>query len=148
MSYNEISKPIDILLVEDNPGDVFLITNSLSTSQMPNTLYHVTDGIEAMAFLRQENSYATVVRPHLILLDLNLPNKNGFEVLQEIKADPDLKHLPVVVLTSSRAEQDVLKSYRLYASCYISKPFEVNEFDKAVKSIESFWLQRVQLPHQ
>lgn len=146
MNSSQISQSLEILLVEDNPGDVFLITSTLGESSVPHSLHQVADGELAVTYLRQEGEYARAPRPHLILLDLNLPRKNGFEVLTEIKRDENLKEIPVVVLTSSRAEQDILNSYRLYASCYITKPFEINEFMEAVKSIESFWFKIVQLP--
>lgn len=139
-------KLADILLVEDNPGDVRLAKEALKESKLLNKLYAVGDGIEAMAFLRQEGDYADVPRPDLVLLDLNLPGKNGREVLAEIKADETLKRIPVVVLTVSRAEEDVLKSYNLHANCYISKPFDMEQFIKVVKSIEDFWFSIVKLP--
>jgi two-component system response regulator len=139
-------KLADILLVEDNPGDVRLAKEALKESKLLNKLYAVEDGIEAMAFLRQEGDYADVPRPDLVLLDLNLPRKNGREVLAEIKADETLKRIPVVILTVSRAEEDVLKSYNLHANCYISKPFEMEQFIQVVKSIEDFWFSIVKLP--
>ena len=141
-------KLADILLVEDNPGDVRLAKEALKESKLLNKLYAVEDGIEAMAFLRQEGDYADVPRPDLVLLDLNLPRKNGREVLAEIKADETLKRIPVVVLTVSRAEEDVLKSYNLHANCYISKPFDMEQFVKVVKSIEDFWFSIVKLPSE
>jgi len=139
-------KLADILLVEDNPGDVRLAKEALKESKLLNKLYQVEDGIKAMAFLRQEGDYADVPRPDLVLLDLNLPRKNGREVLAEIKGDETLKRIPVVVLTVSRAEEDVLKSYNLHANCYISKPFDMEQFVKVVKSIEDFWFSIVKLP--
>ena len=139
-------KLADILLVEDNPGDVRLAIEALKESKLLNKLYQVEDGIKAMAFLRQEGEYSDVPRPDLVLLDLNLPRKNGREVLAEIKADETLKRIPVVILTVSRAEEDVLKSYNLHANCYISKPFDMEQFVKVVKSIENFWFSIVKLP--
>ncbi len=139
-------KLADILLVEDNPGDVRLAKEALKESKLLNKLCQVGDGIEAMAFLRQEGKYSNVPRPDLILLDLNLPRKDGREVLAEIKADETLKRIPVVILTVSRAEDDILKSYNLHANCYISKPFDLDQFNRVVKSIENFWFSIVKLP--
>lgn len=137
---------IDILLVEDNPGDADLAREALEGNKMCNPLRVVKDGAQAMAYLRREGEYAGVPRPDLILLDLNLPRKDGREVLAEIKADEDLKSIPVVILTSSLAEEDVLKSYNLHANCYVTKPIDVSQFFKVVKAIESFWLGIVTLP--
>ena len=141
-----MGRPIDILLVEDNPGDVRLTIEALRDSKVRNHLHVVTDGVEAMAFLRREVKYAGVARPDLILLDLNLPRKDGRQVLMEIKADTLLKTIPVVVLTTSRAEQDVLRSYELQANCFISKPVDLEQFMTVVRSIEDFWLTVVKLP--
>ena len=146
MNHEVKIKLADILLVEDNAGDVRLAEEALKESKLLNKLYQVEDGIEAMAFLRQEGEYSDAPRPDLVLLDLNLPRKNGREVLAEIKADETLKRIPVVVLTVSRAEEDVLKSYNLHANCYISKPFDMEQFIKVVKSIEDFWFSIVKLP--
>lgn len=143
---SSIQAPIEILLCEDNPGDVYLIRNSLKDGSISHNLHHVVDGEEAMKFLHQEGHYRHSSRPHLMILDLNLPKKHGFEVLAEIKGDPQLKALPVVILTSSQAERDITKSYQLYASCYVSKPFDFDEFTEAVKMLENFWLNLVQLP--
>jgi two-component system, chemotaxis family, response regulator Rcp1 len=140
------SKPIEILLVEDNPGDVRLAVEALREGKVANQLHVVNDGVEAMAFLRREGRYAGVPRPDLILLDLNLPCKDGREVLAEIKHDTHLKSIPVVILTSSTAEQDVLQAYNLYANCYITKPVNLDEFLRIVRSIEEFWLTVVRLP--
>jgi chemotaxis family two-component system response regulator Rcp1 len=148
MEASGMGRPIDILLVEDNPGDVRLTIEALRDSKVRNHLHVATDGVEAMAFLRHEGEYANEVRPDLILLDLNLPRKDGRQVLSEIKADPLLKLIPVVVLTTSRAEQDVLRSYELQANCYISKPVDLEQFMTVVRSIEDFWLTIVSLPHQ
>lgn len=140
------SKPIEILLVEDNPGDVRLAAEALRDAKVRNQLHVVEDGVEAMSFLRREGQYVGISRPDLILLDLNLPRKDGREVLAEIKQDADLKRIPVVILTSSAAEQDVLQAYNLYANCYITKPVDLDQFLKVVKSIEDFWLVVVRLP--
>jgi two-component system, chemotaxis family, response regulator Rcp1 len=140
------SRPIEILLVEDNPGDVRLAVEALRDAKVANTPHVVEDGVEALAFLRREGRHAGVPRPDLILLDLNLPLKDGREVLAEIKQDADLKRIPVVILTSSAAEQDVLQAYNLHANCYITKPVDLDQFMKVVKSIEDFWLVVVKLP--
>jgi two-component system response regulator len=139
-------QPVDILLVEDNPGDVELTTEALDDAKLSNRLYVVTDGVEAMAFLRREGKYAHVCAPDLILLDLNLPRKNGREVLAEIKADPDLKIIPIVVLTTSSAEEDILKAYNLNANSYVVKPVGFDNFMEAVRSIRHFWFSVVTLP--
>src|SRR5919202_5278493 len=142
-----VGRPIEILLVEDNPGDVRLAIEALRESKVRNILHVARDGVEALAFLRREDSHADAPRPDLVLLDLNLPRKDGREVLAEIKADPDLHTIPVVILTTSRAEQDVLRSYELQANCYITKPVDLDQFITVVKSIEDFWLTIVTLPH-
>ena len=139
-------RPVQILLVEDNPGDVRLTIEALKEAKVLNQLTVVKDGIEALSLLRRQGQYARAPRPDLILLDLNLPKKDGREVLGEIKADDNLKHIPVVILTTSQDEQDVLKSYNLYANCYITKPVDLNQFITVVKSIEDFWLGIVELP--
>ncbi len=139
-------QPIEILLVEDNPGDVRLTREALKEGKVRNNMYVATDGEEALAFLRRQGRHAEVPRPDLIFLDLNLPKKSGREVLAEIKEDPDLKRIPVVVLTVSKAEQDVLKSYSLHANCYITKPVDLDQFIDVIKSIENFWLTVVMLP--
>jgi two-component system, chemotaxis family, response regulator Rcp1 len=140
-------RPIEILLVEDNPGDVRLTIEGLNEGKVHNNLHVARDGVEALQFLRHQAAFKSEVRPDLILLDLNLPRKDGREVLEEIKADPELRTIPVVVLTTSRAEQDVLRSYELQANCYISKPVDLEQFITVVKSIEDFWLTIVTLPH-
>ena len=137
------SKPIEILLVEDNPGDVRLTREALSESKVLNSMGVVSDGIEAIAYLRREIPYANAVRPDLILLDLNLPRMNGFEVLNTIKVDEDFKRIPVVILTTSQAEQDILRSYNLHANAYVTKPVDLYQFIQVVKSIEGFWLEIV-----
>ena len=137
---------IDILLVEDNEGDARLAKEALKESKVLNRVFHVLDGVEAMAFLRKEGKYADAPRPHLILLDLNLPRKDGREVLAEIKGDESLKRIPVVVLTISNDEKDIFKTYNLHVNCYITKPIDFEQFLKVIKSIEDFWLTIVQLP--
>jgi CheY-like chemotaxis protein len=141
-------RPIEILLVEDNPGDVRLTIEALREGKVHNNLHVARDGVEAIEFLRQLGAHAEAVRPDLILLDLNLPKKGGREVLAEIKGDPELQSIPVVVLTTSRAEQDVLETYRLQANCYITKPVDLEQFISVVKSIEDFWLTVVTLPNR
>lgn len=146
MTHRERVNPIEILLVEDNPADVRLTREALKEEKLHNNLSVVTDGEEALAFLRRKGRYAEAVQPDLILLDLNLPRKDGREVLEEIKKDDTLKTIPVVVLTMSDAEWDVLQSYRLHANCYIRKPLDLNQFSRVVKSIQDFWLTIVKLP--
>ncbi len=146
MGIPDLVKPIEILLVEDNPGDVRLTIEALKEAKVINHLTVVKDGVEALAFLRRQGSYTTAPRPHLILLDLNLPRKDGREVLADIKTDDNLKRIPVVVLTTSQDEQDVLKSYNLHANCYITKPVDLDQFVRVVRSIEDFWLGIVVLP--
>ena len=140
------SDVIDILLVEDSEGDARLAMEALRDSKIKNTLHHVWDGEEAMTFLRREGAHASAPRPDVILLDLNLPKKDGREVLAEIKADPDLKRIPVVILTVSADEEDIFKAYNLHANCYITKPLDLGQFMKVVRSIEDFWLTIVKLP--
>ena len=139
-------RPIEILLVEDNAADVRLTVEILKETKVRNTLTVAADGIEALDLLRRTGRYTHAMRPDLILLDLNLPKKDGREVLAEIKTDPDLKRIPVVILTSSKAEEDIFKSYNLYANCYVTKPVDLEQFVKVVKSIENFWLTIVTLP--
>ncbi len=139
-------EPIEILLVEDSPADVDLTREALEDAKVSNNLHVVADGVEALAFLRREGPYAEAPRPDLILLDLNLPKKDGREVLAEIKADPALRRIPVVVLTTSEAEQDIVRSYDLHANCYITKPVDLDAFIEVVRSIEGFWLAIVRLP--
>ena len=140
------TRPIEILLVEDEPGDVRLTVEALRSARVHNRIHTVEDGVEALDFLHRRPPYADAPRPDLILLDLNLPRKDGREVLAEIKADPALRTIPVVVLTTSRARDDVLRSYDLHANCFISKPMDFNEFSAVVKSIEDFWLTVARLP--
>ena len=146
MSTKTIGRPIEILLVEDNPGDVRLTQEAFKEGKVRNKLHVVEDGVEALAFLFQEGEYAEVPRPDLILLDLNLPRKNGREVLAEIKEHPNLRRIPVVILTVSQAEEDVLRTYDLHANCYVTKPVDLEQFIKVVASIEDFWLTIVRLP--
>ena len=138
--------PVEILLVEDNEGDARLAKEALRESKMRNTLYHVSDGVEAMEFLHKQGKYAEAPRPDLVLLDLNLPRMDGREVLAAIKNDNNLKRIPVVILTTSSSEADVFKSYNLHANCYITKPIDLDQFITVVKSIEDFWLTIVKLP--
>jgi two-component system response regulator len=140
------TEPIEILLIEDNAGDARLAKEALRDAKVFNNLSWVADGVEAIAFLRREGKYDKAPRPDLILLDLNLPRKDGREVLSEIKADDKLKRIPVVILTTSQAEEDILKAYHLNANCYISKPVDLDQFIKVVKTIEDFWLTIVKLP--
>ena len=140
------SKPVEILLIEDNPGDARLAREALRDAKVRNNLSWVTDGVEGLAYLRQEGKYSQSVRPDLILLDLNLPRKDGREVLSEIKVDEKLRRIPVVILTTSQAEEDVLRAYHLNANCYITKPVDLEQFMKVVKTIEEFWLTIVKLP--
>jgi chemotaxis family two-component system response regulator Rcp1 len=146
MNSGESSEPIDILLIEDNPGDVRLTREALNDSKISNTLTVVEDGVEALAFLRREGKYVNALRPDLVLLDLNMPRKDGREVLTEIKADARLSSIPVVVLTTSEAEEDILRSYDLHANCYVTKPVNLDQFIKVIRSIERFWLTIVKLP--
>ncbi len=146
MSAAELMKPVEILLVEDNPGDVRLTREALKEAKVINNLTVLKDGVEALAFLRQQGPYGKAVVPHLILLDLNLPRKDGREVLAEIKADEKLKRIPVVVLTTSQDEQDVFKSYNLHANCYVTKPVDLEKFISVVHAIDRFWLTIVTLP--
>jgi chemotaxis family two-component system response regulator Rcp1 len=146
MPEKENGKAIDILLVEDNPGDVRLAIEAFKEGKVSNRLNVAKDGIEALAFLKQEGRYSNAPRPDLILLDLNLPKKDGREVLAEIKADRNLKRIPVVILTTSNAEEDILKAYNLNGNCYITKPVDLDQFFTVVKYIENFWLTVVTLP--
>ena len=139
-------QPVEILLVEDNPGDARLMVEALKEGKVLNHLSIVYDGVEALAFLRQEGQHIDAPRPDLIMLDLNLPKKDGREVLAEIKADDNLKIIPVVILTTSRAEEDVFRSYNLHANCYISKPVDLEQFLEVLKYVEDFWLTVVKLP--
>ena len=139
-------RPVEILLVEDNPGDVRLTKEALKEGKLINNLHAVGDGVEAEAFLRKQGKYKNEPLPDLILLDLNLPKKDGRELLAEIKEDEHFKQIPVVVLTTSKAEADIIQSYESHANCYITKPVEMNQFIKIVQSIEHFWFSIVKLP--
>jgi chemotaxis family two-component system response regulator Rcp1 len=146
MEVKESGKTIEILLAEDNLGDVRLAIETFKDAKIHNQVNVVPDGVEAMAYLRKQGKYANAIRPDLILLDLNMPRKDGREVLKEVKEDPDLRRIPVVVLTISQAEQDIQKAYDLHANCYISKPVDLTQFNKVVQSIENFWFMIVKLP--
>lgn len=147
MTSNEsTTRSIEILLVEDNPGDARLTIEAMREAKLSNRLHIVEDGVEAMQFLRREGRFGDAPRPDLILLDLNLPKKDGREVLAEIKSEPSLKRIPVVVLTTSRAEEDVLRTYDLHANCYVTKPVDIEQFIKIVKQIDEFWFKLVTLP--
>jgi chemotaxis family two-component system response regulator Rcp1 len=140
------NRPVEILLVEDNPGDERLTREALKEGKVYSNLHWVKDGVDAMEFLRRQGKHASAPRPDIILLDLNLPKKDGREVLQDIKNDPELKRIPVVVLTTSKAEEDVLRTYNLHANCYVTKPVDMEKFIVVVKSIDVFWLTVVTLP--
>ena len=141
-------RPVEILLVEDNPGDVDLTLEALDEAKLRNRVHVVKDGVEAMTFLRREGDHAEAPRPDLILLDLNLPKKDGREVLREVKQDPSLKRIPVVVLTTSEAEQDILEAYEYNANAYIVKPVDFQQFFRMIQSLEDFWLTVVRLPRE
>lgn len=140
------SRTMEILLVEDNPGDVRLTQEALRYGRLPVHLEVVPDGEAALSYLRRENGYGGAARPDLILLDLNLPKRDGRQVLEDVKSDPNLRQIPVVILTTSRAEQDIIGAYNLYANCYIQKPVDLNQFLEIVRAIEDFWLTIVALP--
>jgi two-component system, chemotaxis family, response regulator Rcp1 len=146
MTTQSLTRPVEILLVEDNPGDVRLTREALKEGKVRNHLYVAPDGVEALRFLRREQGYEDAVRPDLILLDLNLPKKDGRQVLEEIKNDLQLRTIPVVILTSSQAEQDICRAYDLHANCYVTKPVDLDQFITVVKSIENFWFSIVKLP--
>jgi chemotaxis family two-component system response regulator Rcp1 len=143
---NDVARPIEILLVEDSPGDARLAMEALKEAKVRNTLHWVKDGVEAMDFLHRQGEYSDAHRPDVILLDLNLPRKDGREVLSEVKSDENLRRIPVVILTISADEEDILRSYDTYANCYITKPLDLSSFMDVVKSIEDFWLEIVKLP--
>jgi CheY-like chemotaxis protein len=140
------SRPVEILLVEDNPGDARLTREALKEGKIRNNLHHAKDGVEALQFLRREGGYDGAPTPDIVLLDLNLPKKDGRAVLAEMKADEALRTIPVVVLTTSEAEQDILRSYELHANCYVTKPVDLEKFISIVRAIEDFWLAVVKLP--
>jgi len=144
--FEESHKTVNMLLVEDNAADIRLTLEALKESKVPSNLHVVRNGMEALAFLRRQGKYESAVRPDIILLDLNLPQKSGREVLAEIKEDEELSTIPVIVLTVSEAEEDILKTYSLHANCYITKPIDLDQFIRVVRSIEDFWLTIVKLP--
>ena len=146
MNTDRVGSPVEILLVEDSPGDARLAREGLSECKIRNNLHVVDDGVKAMAFLRRQGEYAMSPRPDLILLDLNLPRKDGREVLREIKEDERLRVIPVVILTTSKAEEDIIKTYMLHANCYVTKPLGLPQFLEVVRSIEDFWFSIVRLP--
>jgi CheY-like chemotaxis protein len=146
MDGGQCTRPIEILLVEDNPADARLTREALKDSRVLNRLHHVKDGVEALAFLERRPPHQQAPAPDVILLDLNLPRKDGRELLEDIKGNPQLRRIPVVVLTTSQAEQDILKSYDLHANCYLTKPVDLNKFMAIVKTFEEFWLTIVKLP--
>lgn len=146
MDLNTNQRLINILICEDNLGDVYIIKNALENSTSNYDLHHVDNGESALNYLQKIGEYQNASRPDLILLDLNLPKKHGFEVLQEIKTNPDFKTIPVIILTSSKSDQDILKSYELFGSCFVTKPFNFEDFSDAMQDIEKFWLNLVQLP--
>ena len=141
-----VGRPVEILLVEDNPGDVRLTREALKDAKVINNLHVAEDGVEALDFLKRQGKHVKAIRPDLVLLDLNLPRKDGREVLGEIKADPALRQIPVVILTTSKAEEDILKTYDLHANCYITKPVDLEGFIEVISAIEDFWLSIVKLP--
>jgi CheY-like chemotaxis protein len=147
MAEKKVGAPVEILLVEDNPADVRLTQEALKEGKVYNNLHWAKDGVEALDFLRRKGKFEGAPRPDIILLDLNLPKKDGREVLQDIKNDDKLKRIPVVILTTSKAEEDVLKSYNLHANCYVTKPVDLEQFIVVVKSIDMFWLTVVTLPN-
>ncbi len=148
MIVENIERPIEILMAEDNPGDIRLTREALKDGKVSNSLNVVSNGSEALAYLRKQSPFENVIRPDLILLDLNLPKINGLEVLQEIKTDKILKMIPVVILTTSKSEQDITYSYQNHANCYITKPVDLDQFMNAINAIDDFWLSIVRLPSE
>jgi DNA-binding response OmpR family regulator len=148
MVSEELGIPVDILLVEDNLGDIELTRMAFSNARIRNTLHVVEDGDQTMDFLRQKGDYCNVPRPDIILLDLHLPGKDGFEILAEIKEDKDLVDIPVIILTTSKTEEDIIRTYKLHANSYIQKPVDVNEFIETIRALEDFWLTVVKLPYR
>lgn len=146
MNTKSLKKPIEILLVEDSPADILITREAFQDAKLLNTLHAVEDGVQALEFLRHQGSYASAPHPDLILLDLNLPRKNGREVLAEIKGDPELRSIPIIILTTSSADEDIVKAYDLHANCYVVKPVGFDNFFKAVQSIQNFWFSVVVLP--
>jgi CheY-like chemotaxis protein len=143
---NDRPRPIEVLLVEDDPGDILLTKEAFEDNKVRNNLHVVSDGEEAIAFLRRQGPYAQAPRPDLVLLDLNLPRKDGREVLQEVKADPELRSIPIVVLTTSEADEDIVRSYRLHANAYVTKPVDFKRFIEVVRQIDHFFVTIVSLP--
>lgn len=143
---NDRPRPIEVLLVEDDPGDILLTKEAFEDNKVRNNLHVVSDGEEAIAFLRRQGPYAQAPRPDLVLLDLNLPRKDGREVLQEVKADPELRSIPIVVLTTSEADEDIVRSYRLHANAYVTKPVDFEQFIQVVRQIDDFFVTVVKLP--
>ncbi|NQT73868.1 MAG: response regulator [Chloroflexi bacterium] len=148
VNHLDMDRPIEILMVDDSPGDIRLAKEAFSESRIPNKLHAVENGIEAIAFLRKEGDYVDAVRPDLILLDLNMPGKNGRHVLMEVKSDDSLRQIPIVVLTISNQESDIINAYDLHANCYITKPIDLNTFLAVIKAIEDFWLTVIKLPRR
>jgi CheY-like chemotaxis protein len=148
MAYDDQAVPVEVLLVEDDPGDVMMTREAFAEHKLSNRLSVVSDGADALAYVRQEGKFADVARPDLVLLDLNLPRRDGREVLAEMKADPDLRQIPIVVLTTSSAEEDVLASYRLHANAYVTKPVDFERFIAAVRQIDDFFVSLVRLPRR
>ncbi len=140
------TRPVQILIVEDNPADARLVREVMRDSKVLNEIHWVADGVEALAFLRGQGKYASAPRPNLIFLDLNMPRKDGREVLREVKADDSLKRIPIVVMTSSQAEEDVARAYDQHANCYVRKPIDFDQFHSVVKTLENFWFATVELP--
>jgi two-component system, chemotaxis family, response regulator Rcp1 len=146
MTAEKHAEPVIILLAEDNPADFHLTAEAIKETKIRNQLFHVNDGVEVLEFLRRQGKYTHAPRPDVILMDLNMPRKDGRRTLKEIKEDPDLKGIPVVILTVSDAEEDIIRSYDLHANCYVTKPMDLDEFAKVVKGIENFWFTIVKLP--
>jgi two-component system, chemotaxis family, response regulator Rcp1 len=146
MGDTPIARPVQILIVEDNPADARLVREVMRDSKILNEIHWVPDGVEAMAFLRRQGKYPQAPRPNLMFLDLNMPRKDGREVLSEVKSDPDLRRIPVVVMTSSQAEEDIARAYDQHANCYVRKPISFEQFHAVVKTLENFWFSTVELP--
>jgi two-component system, chemotaxis family, response regulator Rcp1 len=146
MAETPVPRPVQILIIEDNPADARLVREVMRDSKILNEIHWVPDGVEAMAFLHRQGKYASAPRPNLMFLDLNMPRKDGREVLSEVKADPELRRIPVVVMTSSQAEEDIARAYDQHANCYVRKPIDFEQFHTVVKSLENFWFSTVELP--
>jgi len=145
-SHRTDPRPVQILIVEDNPGDARLVREVMRDSKILNEIHWVADGVEALAFLRRQGKYSDAPRPNLMFLDLNMPRKDGREVLREVKGDADLRRIPVVVMTSSQAEEDIARAYDQHANCYVRKPIDFEQFHAVVKTLENFWFTTVELP--